>query len=588
MGQVWRAYDTALDRQVAVKVLATELAADPEYRARFLREARAVTKLQHQNVVYAHDYGTIDGRLYLVMPLLVGQDLDTLIRRDGPLPLTRTAQVIGQAAAALDAAHRARLVHRDIKPSNIFVQPDGHVYLIDFGIAHTDGQDGLTIGTGAIGTHAYMAPERYDGKAGPEVDIYALTCVLFECLTGRRVFEGDRIVQQIAAHLTEPPPRPTELVPSLPAVLDGVIARGMAKDPADRYHTATALALALPAALRGGTAAMVALGDLLEKMDPPDFDDARRWYEQAAASGDTGAMVHLGNLLADRMDPPDLDGARHWYEQAAHEVEAVWSEILATVREHSKTVEVMLSGATVCRVDGNRIVLAHDAAALASRLAEPRTASLISDALRAVSGVKFEVTCVHSASPHEREKVSPSAETSALVAVTVGFSWTTHNTDEDVCIDAMALAVGTDRKAPSEYHLMYYSNRKSPDGAIEYCGEDLTDGSESEINDNEIINVDLASVPVSIDAIVFLLSIDNADAHGQSFGQVEDVCIRVIDRATGFELVRYELEHDVSTETALVLGEIYRQGTEWKFRAIGQGHPSGLAGIIRDHGISMG
>ncbi|WP_256973287.1 serine/threonine-protein kinase [Rhodococcus sp. NCIMB 12038] len=314
MGQVWRAFDRTTDRHVALKVLPAELANDRGYRARFEREARAAAKLQHPNIVPIHNFGEVDGRLFIDMALLEGRDLDALIRNTGPLPLTQVAHVISQVAGALDAAHDAGLVHRDVKPSNIFVHPGGHAYLIDFGIVHADGQEGLTSGSRPIGTPAYMAPERYDGKAGPEGDIYALACVMFECLTGRRPFDGASIAQQIAAHLTKPPPQPTMLVPSLPTILDEIIARGMAKDPTDRYLTATALARTIAAS--GEADAMVNLGDMLAQQDPPDTSGARRWFEQAAAAGNPEGMSRLGRLL-EELDPPDRAGARRWYEKAA-------------------------------------------------------------------------------------------------------------------------------------------------------------------------------------------------------------------------------------------------------------------------------
>ncbi|MCD2110983.1 MULTISPECIES: serine/threonine-protein kinase [Rhodococcus] len=242
MGQVWCAFDSVTDRQVAVKVLPPELADDAGYRARFDREARAVSKLRHPNIVPIHNFGEIDGRLYIDMALLEGEDLGTVLRREGSLPLDRTVRVIGQVAAALDAAHDAGLVHRDVKPANIVLHPSGHTYLIDFGIAHADGQTALTREAGAIGTLAYMAPERFDGRSGPGSDIYALTCVLFQCLTGRAPFATDSTAQHVASHLTKPPPRPTDLVPGLPAALDGVVARGMAKRVEDRYRRAGELA----------------------------------------------------------------------------------------------------------------------------------------------------------------------------------------------------------------------------------------------------------------------------------------------------------------------------------------------------------
>ncbi|MGW5301707.1 protein kinase domain-containing protein [Rhodococcus aetherivorans] len=313
MGQVWRAHDTPLAREVAIKVLAPELAADPTYRQRFLREARAVARLQHPNIVHVYAFDELDGRLFIAMPLLAGRDLGTVLHEDGPLDPSEAVQIIQQVAEALAAAHQAGVVHRDIKPTNIFVQPGGHVYLIDFGIAHADSDESLTNGTHPIGTAAYMAPERYDGQAGPEVDIYALTCVLFECLTGRRPFEGSSIAQQVAAHLTKPPPRPTDVDSNLPAAFDDIVARGMAKDPAHRYPTVAAFARALPSPT-GDTSAFLELGRLLIEKDPPDLEGARHWFEKAATAGNVDAMCTLATLVYIMSN--DVTMAHYWIENA--------------------------------------------------------------------------------------------------------------------------------------------------------------------------------------------------------------------------------------------------------------------------------
>lgn len=250
MGQVYRAYDTGTERVVALKVLPPEYAHDPVYRARFRREAQVAARLSEPHIVPIHDYGEIDGRLYLDMRLVEGTDLATLLNTDGALTPAAAVSCIAQVAAALDAAHRAGLVHRDVKPSNILTAPDGFAYLIDFGIARGEGDAGLTTAGAAIGTFAYMAPERldhgdYDGRA----DVYSLACVLYECMTGSKPFPGTSVERQIAAHLSAPPPRPSASSVGVPAAFDAVIARGMAKQPADRFPTAGALAAAARAAL---------------------------------------------------------------------------------------------------------------------------------------------------------------------------------------------------------------------------------------------------------------------------------------------------------------------------------------------------
>jgi serine/threonine protein kinase len=244
MGQVFRAHDTLTDRIVALKVLPSHLAGDPVFQQRFRREAHAAAGLSDPHVVPIHGYGEIDGQLYLDMRLIDGEDLGTVLSEaDGPLAPERAVTIVEQVAAALDAAHAVGLVHRDVKPSNIFVAARDFVYLIDFGIARTTSQTGLTSVGSTLGTMAYMAPERFKtGQSDPRSDVYALTCVLHECLTGSRPYSGDSLEQQLAGHLVAPPPRPSAINPALPKGFDEVIAKGMAKDPDERYQSAGELA----------------------------------------------------------------------------------------------------------------------------------------------------------------------------------------------------------------------------------------------------------------------------------------------------------------------------------------------------------
>jgi serine/threonine protein kinase len=249
MGEVWKAFDTATQRVVAVKVLPAQLAADPVFEKRFRREAFTAASLNEPHVVPIHNFGEIDGRLYVDMRLIEGQDLQHVLA-EGPLNAERSVKVIEQVASALNAAHRAGLVHRDVKPSNVLLGEDDFAYLIDFGIARGAGETGLT-GTGnVIGTWPYMAPERFStGRSDKSSDIYALACVLYECLTANRPFPGESVEQQIAGHLTTPPPRPSIARPGVSPQLDEVIAVGMAKDPDQRYNSTTELAKAAREAL---------------------------------------------------------------------------------------------------------------------------------------------------------------------------------------------------------------------------------------------------------------------------------------------------------------------------------------------------
>ncbi|HVK23426.1 MAG TPA: serine/threonine-protein kinase [Actinokineospora sp.] len=255
MGEVQRAYDMVLQRDVAVKVLPAELARDEEFRARFRREAELLSKLQAPHVVPINSFGEIDGKLYLDMPLLPGQDLDKLLE-SGPLGAARAVTIIGQVALALGAAHAAGLVHRDVKPSNVRVSDvDGadYVYLLDFGIARSvTGATGLTKTGMAIGTMDYMSPERFaGGQADARSDVYSLACLLYEALTATKPFVTTDMAALIHAHLSLPPPRPTAISPDLPPGFDAVVAIGMAKSPADRFPTAGALADAARRALGG-------------------------------------------------------------------------------------------------------------------------------------------------------------------------------------------------------------------------------------------------------------------------------------------------------------------------------------------------
>jgi serine/threonine protein kinase, bacterial len=250
MGKVYKAHDTVMGRDVAIKVLPNELGAEPGYRERFRREAHTAARLTEPHIIPIHDAGEIESQLYLVMPVIEGIDVEALLQRDGPMSPQRAVHVIEQLAAALDAAHAVGLVHRDIKPSNALVTARDFVYLIDFGIARSAAATKLTSTGMIMGTLAYMAPERFTaGIADARSDIYALACVLHECLTGHYPYPGESMEQQIAGHLTLDPPRPSEHRPNLPVGFDEVIARGMAKDPDQRYQSAHQLATAAQGAL---------------------------------------------------------------------------------------------------------------------------------------------------------------------------------------------------------------------------------------------------------------------------------------------------------------------------------------------------
>lgn len=254
MGEVHRAYDTRRERVVALKRMRSELAIDDGYQERFRRECTYAARLSSPHVVPIHDFGELDGRLYLDMRLVEGVDLRKLLASAGPLSPQRAVRIISHVADALDCAHEAGLIHRDVKPSNILVAGTDSrefSYLTDFGIVRTaTGNDSSITATGkAIGTLTYMAPELFTGEAHDKrIDIYALGCLLHEALTGSVPFAGEGAVLMYR-HLSDPPPRPSTGRPELGEHFDEVVACAMAKTPGARFPSAGALAEAADHAL---------------------------------------------------------------------------------------------------------------------------------------------------------------------------------------------------------------------------------------------------------------------------------------------------------------------------------------------------
>jgi DNA-binding beta-propeller fold protein YncE/ABC-type branched-subunit amino acid transport system substrate-binding protein len=253
MGVVYRATDLSLERPVALKLIAPELAENEHFRERFLREPRLAASLDHPNVIPIYEAGEHDEQLYLVMRYVEGSDLRTALEREGKLSPERTLAILGQVAGALDAAHRRALVHRDVKPANVLLDQDGHVYLTDFGITKQLG--GASTDTGRmVGTLDYLAPEQIRGDpVDARTDCYALACVLYECLAGKPPFRRDTEAETMWAHMQEQP-APLRGHPRLGPVLD----KALAKDREDRYAScgelidaaAAALGLRTPAAVR--------------------------------------------------------------------------------------------------------------------------------------------------------------------------------------------------------------------------------------------------------------------------------------------------------------------------------------------------
>jgi DNA-binding NarL/FixJ family response regulator len=253
MGVVFRATDLVLDRTVALKLIAPQAMADPALRARFERECRLAAAIDHPNAVQIFHAGEQHGVLYLTMRYIDGLDLDALLQDEGSFEPRRALALLTQVAGALDEAHRVGLVHRDVKPANVLIErrPWGeNAFLTDFGLTRPRIQDSVTRTAVPLGTVDYMAPEQArGGEVDARTDVYSLACVLFEMLTGDVVFERDTDLATLWAHVNEPPPKLRSIRPDLPLGLEEVLDRALAKEPAERPHSAGALAAEAAAAL---------------------------------------------------------------------------------------------------------------------------------------------------------------------------------------------------------------------------------------------------------------------------------------------------------------------------------------------------
>lgn len=281
MGAVFRAHDSQLDRTVALKIpfLGDD---DAAARERFLREARAAAALHHPNVCPVYDVGEFDGRPYLTMAYIEGPSLAAALEGGRVFTPRQAALLVRKLALAMYAAHAAGVVHRDLKPANVLLRPDGEPVVTDFGLARR-GDDartaGLTRPGDVLGTVEYMPPEQFDsdyGEVGPAADVYALGVVLYELLTGRRPFDGSP-AKVMAAVLLKPPPRPSAVRPGVPAGLEVVCLRAMAKKPAARYPTMAALAAALVDFVRSDqeSGTMPPLGPSAAAETPPPRAETR-------------------------------------------------------------------------------------------------------------------------------------------------------------------------------------------------------------------------------------------------------------------------------------------------------------------------
>ncbi len=288
MGVVYRAHQTRLDRAVALKVIAPNLAHDPTFRGRFDRESRLAASIEHPNAVPVYEAGEADGVVFIAMRLIEGTDLRALLRKESWLEAERAATLIDQVAGALDAAHGRGLVHRDVKPGNVLIGNAGGrewAYLTDFGLTkRLAGATELTESGKWMGTADYASPEQIQGKElDARSDVYSLGCVLYEALTGRIPFEREEPVAKLYAHVNDPPPTVSEVMPEPAPSLDAVIARALAKKPSERFPSAGDLGRAALAASRGDQATV------------PERSVARG---EAAPESQTGMRAALTRPLA--------------------------------------------------------------------------------------------------------------------------------------------------------------------------------------------------------------------------------------------------------------------------------------------------
>ena len=301
MSTVHRAFDTRLEREVAVKLLAEHLAEDETFVSRFRREALAAARLVHPNIVQVYDFGLDDatGQHFIVMELVNGPSCAQLLRDRGVLDIDETLDIVGQASLGLDHAHRNGVVHRDVKPGNLLMSEDDVVKLADFGIARATEQSSITQVGSVLGTAAYLAPEQARGEeAGPAADIYALAVVTYQLLSGRLPYEATSLSELTLKQQREAPTPLDAVNPEVPPPLARAVARGLALDAAGRYESAIAMAEALRAGARG--------------IDPPAADVPDRATEATSLlerQGDeTEATRVLGPL--DPVPPAPMAPAR--------------------------------------------------------------------------------------------------------------------------------------------------------------------------------------------------------------------------------------------------------------------------------------
>ena len=251
MGEVYRAYDTARERMVAIKLLRPEMAADRSFQDRFRRESRVAARLQEPHVIPVHNFGEIDGQLYIDMRLVEGASLKEVLRHDGPLPPARAVAILRQVAAALDDAHANGLVHRDIKPENILISDDGEVKIADFGLVRAVAEAKITSTSVILGTAAYLSPEQVaTGETDSRGDVYSVGILVYELLTGRTPFTGDTSLAVAYQRMDRDVPPPSTAIRGVPRQFDDLVQCATARDPEQRFADAAEMADQLETVVR--------------------------------------------------------------------------------------------------------------------------------------------------------------------------------------------------------------------------------------------------------------------------------------------------------------------------------------------------
>jgi serine/threonine protein kinase len=322
MAVVYRAFDTRLQRRVAMKILSPDLARDQEFRHRFIRESQAAAAVDHPNIIPIFEAGQFGSVLFIAMRFVEGRDVHSIIAQDGHLSVARTCSIVTQVAAALDAAHAHGLVHRDVKPANMLREPaEGsgradHVYLSDFGLSKRSfASTGLTSKGHFLGTLNYIAPEQIEGKmVDGRADQYALACSAFEMLSGMPPFKRDETLAIMWAQISASPPAVTSMRPGLPGAVDPVLARALAKAPAERYQTCLEFAAALRRAcgLEAGPAVPESAAPDHPRTRPVNLADlaaAAAATPPASPPAASPASPPAGPPLAPQVSPPGAQPA---------------------------------------------------------------------------------------------------------------------------------------------------------------------------------------------------------------------------------------------------------------------------------------